>query len=147
SQRTAVRGALQAPATGASLLALLQWVEDLPADVQLTPALKVSLRHWARQRIRRLSQQLRAARKVADTPEQWHRVRILAKRLRYGSENLQDLLPDRAATQSVQRAEAIQNSLGAARDLGQLSALVAGLALEPGVAEFLRGVVAGAGRR
>jgi CHAD domain-containing protein len=97
--------------------------------------------------MQRLNNQLQDARKVANTPEQWHRVRILAKRLRYGTESLQDLLPNQLAKQSVQRAEAIQNSLGSARDIGQLGALVTRLPLAPQVAEFLRGVVVGAERR
>lgn len=146
-QRTTVRQALQTPATGASLLAMVQWLEGLPTDAGESVGPRVSLRPWAKQRVQRLSQQLDNARKVADTPEQWHRVRILAKRLRYGSENLQDLLPQRRVKQGAQQAAALQDSLGLARDMAQISSLVAGLDLPTDVTEFLRGVVVGAGRR
>jgi len=144
-QRATVRRTLQTPATGASLLAIVQWLEGLSDDEQAAPGPKVLLRPWAKQRMHRLSQQLDAARQVADTPAQWHRVRILAKRLRYGSEHLQDVLPHRRVKQGVQSATAMQDDLGAARDVAQLSALVAKLDLPPYVAEFLRGVALGAG--
>jgi len=146
-QRARVRQTLQTPATGASLLAMVQWLEGLAAHKQVMPGPGVSLRQWSKQRMQRLSQQLDDARRVANTPQQWHRVRILAKRLRYGSENLHDVLPQRLARQGAQQAAALQDSLGAARDMAYISNLVAVLDWPADVKEFLRGVVVGAGQR
>jgi len=146
-QRARVRQTLQTPATGASLLAMVQWLEELAAHKQVMPGPGVSLRQWSKQRMQRLSQQLDDARRVANTPQQWHRVRILAKRLRYGSENLHDVLPQRLARQGAQQAAALQDSLGAARDMAYISNLVAVLDWPADVKEFLRGVVVGAGQR
>jgi inorganic triphosphatase YgiF len=143
-QRQAVRQALQIPSVGASLLAWSHWLETLPTGASKALAHKASLRHWVTRRMLRLNQQLALTQQVANTPEQWHRVRILAKRLRYSSEALQDWLPHRLAKQVQRQAAAIQNSIGAARDMAQASELVAHLEVERGMVEFLRGVAVGA---
>ncbi|MBK1684652.1 CYTH and CHAD domain-containing protein [Rhodoferax fermentans] len=145
-QRETVRQALQQADVGASLLAIQQWLENLPADGQSRPAPRMRLRGWVKQRMQRLNRQLDKACQVANTPAQWHQVRILAKRLRYGTENLQGLMPPRLVKLSLERASTLQSSIGASRDTAHISTLMARLALEPGVAEFLRGFSVGATR-
>ena len=148
-QRKAVRYALQEPVVGASLLAITQWLEywTLPkgqGDAVLVP--KDSLRRWARRRMVRLHEQLQRARQKADKvddPIRLHRVRILAKRLRYGIEALHDLLPKRQRQDWYQQAMKLQTRIGATRDLGQASALVARLETDRGLVEFLRGLALG----
>ena len=145
-QRKTVRYALQEPAVGASLLATTQWLEGLSAlrgagDAVLES--KVSLRRWARRRILRLHAQLQRARKEADTPDNLHRVRILAKRTRYGIESLRAFLPRRRRQRWYQQAMSLQTSIGSTRDVMQAGALVARLGVDRGLVEFLRGVALG----
>lgn len=145
-QRKAVRYALQEPAVGACLLATTQWLEGLAAvrgDGAETLAPKASLNHWARQRIRRLHHQFQQACHEADSPENLHRVRILAKRMRYGMESLRTLLPKKRMQRWYQKATHLQTRLGASRDVLQAGALVARLELDRGLVEFLRGVAVG----
>ncbi len=145
-QRKSVRYALQVPAVGATLLAATQWLEELsalngPGDAGIE--LKVSLQGWARRRIVRLHEQLKVAGKDRSSPDSQHRVRILAKRMRYGIEALRTLLPKRRAKRWYQQATSLQLSLGAARDVMQAGALVAKLEADRGLVEFLRGVGVG----
>jgi inorganic triphosphatase YgiF len=142
-QRKAVRYALREPALGACLLAFTQWLEGSAASAAPEPETKLALRPWARQRIRRLQRQLKRARQDSATPERQHRVRILAKRLRYGIEALQPLLTKRRGQRWYQQATDLQSRIGATRDVGQAAALVAQLEVERGLVEFLRGLAAG----
>ncbi len=83
-QRKAIRYALVAPAVGATLLQIAQWLESLAETHQTDDPGKdvaASLRHWARVRVSRFRRQLKRALRDADTSERQHRVRILAKRL------------------------------------------------------------------
>jgi CHAD domain-containing protein len=145
-QRKTVRYALHEPAVGANLLAATQWLEELcaanaPGDAGVE--LKLSLRRWSRRRIARLYRQLKDARHDADNPDSQHRVRILAKRLRYGIEALRTFLPKRVAKRWYQQATNLQLRLGTARDVMQAGALVAKLEADRGLVEFLRGVAVG----
>ena len=145
-QRKAVRYALQAPAVGACLLATTQWLEELNATVAAEPAVaepKGSLRHWTQGRIKRLHEQLTLAGENAGEPAQEHRVRILAKRMRYNLEALQSLLPGKQTQAWLLQASKLQSGLGARRDAMQAATLVAELELDRGLAEFLRGLALG----
>jgi inorganic triphosphatase YgiF len=85
-QRKSVRYALQEPTVGAALLAATQWLEALSAQTGPIDAgidHKVSLKGWARRRAVRLHKQLKLAGKDQSSPDGQHRVRILAKRMRY----------------------------------------------------------------
>ncbi|MFZ2294856.1 MAG: CHAD domain-containing protein [Polaromonas sp.] len=149
-QRKAVRYALQTPAVGASLLAITQWLEELPGMNKPGDARgdrKLSLRPWARHRVAQLHERLKAARRETATPESQHRARILAKRLRYGIEALQTLLNRRRTQHWCQQAIDLQTSIGMARDVVQAAALVGKLDVDRELAEFLRGVAAGQERR
>lgn len=145
-KRQAIGQALEVPAVGRVLLAITQWLEDLPrqggpADDGATP--RLTLRRWARRRIRQLHRKMKHA--LADTghPESLHRARILAKRLRYAVEALQPLLPSRRAKCWLAQAKKLQADIGTTRDLQLAGALGEQLGIDPGLAEFLRGVAAG----
>jgi inorganic triphosphatase YgiF len=142
-QRQAVRQALQAPPLGACLLAVSEWLEQLAASGDNRQVHKGALQKWVRQRMLRLEEQLERAEKDANSAEEWHRVRILAKRLRYGTQALRELLPGRLAGRYYQHATGLQTGIGARRDIAQALELVARLAPRSGVLEFLRGFAAG----
>lgn len=143
NQRQALRQSLQAPGLGACLLDITQWLEQLSAGGDNSQVHKSALRHWARKRVLRLATRLEHTKKSANTAEDWHRVRILAKRLRYGTQALRELVPSRLARQCESEATVLQTGIGATRDLSQALALVAELAPDSGFFEFLRGVATG----
>ena len=143
-QRQAVRRALQEPGVGMCLLALTEWLENLSALKKTGPERKEKLRDWARRQTLRMHQRLEMAQKDAQTEQEQHRVRILAKRLRYGVEALRDLLPKRLANTCFEQAIRLQSGLGLNRDVSQAGVLVARNALDPAIAAFLRGVAVGA---
>jgi CHAD domain-containing protein len=91
----------------------------------------------------RLHEQLQRARKEADNPDNLHRVRILAKRTRYGIESLRAFLPRRRRQRWYQQAMSLQTSIGSTRDVMQAGVLVARLDVDLGLVEFLRGVALG----
>jgi len=145
-QRKTVRYALQEPVVGAGLLTSTQWLAGLAdssgaGDAVLGP--KVSLRDWVKRRILHLHEQLELANKRVGNPDSQHRVRILAKRLRYDIEALRDLLPKKRSERWYQQASRLQTGLGATRDLRQAAALVAELDVDRGLVEFLRGLAIG----
>ncbi len=153
--RKSVGHALQAPAVGATLLAITQWLEELPGDpapdsaqtkAKAKTGRKRSLRRWARQRIARLHGQMTLALQDTANPQSLHRARILSKRLRYGIEALHPLLPKRPVQRWLPQAIKLQTRIGATRDVQQAAALAASLGADPGLAEFLRGVAAGQAR-
>ena len=140
-QRKAVRDALHEPAVGAGLLATTQWIQEL-ADASNTRDAwfesKTSRRNWLKQRIRQLHQRFKLACKKDHQLKRQHRVRILAKRMRYGVEALQTLLPQKRTQRWHQQASTLQTSIGARRDVMQAAALVAELGVDHGLVEFLR---------
>lgn len=145
-QRKTVRYALQELVVGAGLLATTQWLAELAASsdaIETLPEPATSPRRWVKQRIAHLHQQLAQARKQADQPGQLHRVRILAKRLRYDIEALRHLLPSKRAERWYRQASALQTDLGTTRDVMQAAALVAQLDVDRGLIEFLRGLAIG----
>lgn len=145
-RRKSVRYALQDPAVGVALLSITQWLEELlvasaTGVVALTP--EVSLRQWARQRIARLHAQLKDARTNNGTLEGAHRVRILAKRIRYGIEVVKPLLTTHQAQHWYKQAANLQASMGSERDVLQAASLVSRLDGDRGLIEFLRGCAVG----
>lgn len=144
-QRQQLRQTLQAPAVGLCLLALTEWLENLTVSEPAGRVQKGALRRWARRRTRRLQQRLAQAQEIADTPQQEHRVRILAKRLRYGVDALRALLPRQLADACSQQATRLQRSLGWSRDVARASALVSELDPDRALEAYLQGVVVGLG--
>ena len=146
-QRKSIGHALEVPAVGATLLAITQWLEDLPRQQgpvdHAADQPRLTLRRWARQRVERLHRKMKRA--LADTahPESLHQARILAKRLRYAIEALQPLVPRRQTKRWLPQAKKLQADIGTTRDLQQASVLAARLEIDPGLAEFLRGVAVG----
>jgi len=140
-QRQVVREALQSPLVGACLLDTTQWLEEPFALKEVTnkSPKKISLRKWADQRISRLSEKLQQALTETGLTDDPHRIRLLAKRLRYGIEMLRAQLPPRHAQQWHQQASQLQLRLGATRDITQASLLLAQLPVNASLAEFLRG--------
>ena len=143
AQRQQLRQMLQEPAVGLCLLALTEWLETMSAADNSGLVHKGALQRWAKRRTGRLQQRLAQAHKQADTPQQQHRVRILAKRLRYGAEALRELLPRHQADACIAQASQLQGSLGKSRDVAQAGALVAALALDPHIEAYLKGVEVG----
>ena len=145
-QRKTVRYAMQDPAVGACLLVTTQWLEGLDTSGAVDgalPEVKGSLRRWTQSRIKRLHAQLKLAGQDTTEPEQQHRGRILAKRLRYNLEALESLLPERQTQRWHSQASSLQAGLGAKRDAIRAASLVAELELDRGLAEFLRGLAKG----
>ena len=149
-QGKAVRYALQAPAVGATLLTMTEWLENLHPHPRLAALDAGSERHlpplkrWAHKRIKQLHQQLQRARRDSHTLEDQHRVRLLAKRLRYAIEALEPLLASRVTKRWLPLAQQLQTDMGATRDLAQCIELVRALDSDRALVEFLRGVAAGA---
>lgn len=145
-QRKAARTTRQHPAIRAALRATAQWLQQLPPQPtqdQASTKQTEELRHWARQRMAQLHDRLQAALKTAADAEGQHRVRILAKRMRYSIEALRPLLPAQRTQRWYQQATALQTRLGAARDVAQASMLVEPWDIDGGLSEFLRGVAVG----
>ena len=142
-QRKAVRYALQDPTVGLALLATTQWLEGL-TEVESTRKAavkpKLSPGQWSQRRLLRLHERLELACKKTSTPDTLHRVRILAKRLRYDTEALHTVLPKRLAKRFNKQATRLQTDMGVTRDIAQAAVLVARLEVDRGLAEFLRGV-------
>ncbi len=142
-QRKAVRYALQEPGVGANLLLITEWLENLSVSKNTGQRTTSLLRQWAKRRILRLNQRLERAQQVTDTLAQEHRVRIHAKRLRYGVQALHNFLPGRIADKSSGQAAILQTTIGIRRDLLQASVLVATLEPNQGIVDYLRGIVVG----
>lgn len=145
-QRRAVSLALQDPAVGTCLLEATRWLETSIGPAQsgaapLEPG--ASLRRWARRRTTRLYAQLKLARRDTSSAELEHRLRIVAKRMRYAVETLHDLLPRRMARDWYRAALREQKRIGATRDLDQALVLLGRMDADPGLVEFLRGLAAG----
>ena len=147
-KRRSIGHALEVPAVGSALLAITQWLEELPAknpSVDPGASQKNVLRQWARARIARLHKKMEQALKDAAHPESLHRARLLAKRLRYGIEALRPVLHKRQAKRWLKQATQLQTSIGMTRDVHQAGVLASQMETDTGLAEFLRGLAIGQG--
>ena len=128
--RQLVRIALLSPEVGADMVATTAWLKalsdnDADMDRHTNKKVNVSLRCWSERRMARLHRKLKSARKGIGNPDHQHRLRILAKRMRYSLEALHAFLPERRAKRWRQQATHLQVKLGATRDLMQANALIA----------------------
>ena len=128
--RQSVRIALLSPEVGADMVATTAWLQalsetDADMDRHTDKKVNVSLRCWSERRMARLHRKLKSARKDIGNPDHQHRLRILAKRMRYSLEALHAFLPERRAKRWRQQATHLQVKLGATRDLMQANALIA----------------------
>ena len=147
-RRRSICHALEVPAVGSALLAMTQWLEELPAQNSpddSKPGRKNALRHWARERIARLHKKMETALEDTAHPESLHRARLLAKRLRYGIEALRPVLRKRQAKRWLKQAIQLQTDLGTTRDVHQAGVLASQMETDTGLAEFLRGLAIGQG--
>jgi inorganic triphosphatase YgiF len=143
--RGAVRLALQAPAVGQTLLAILQWLSDLSALSESAATENTPLpspHDWALHRLDHLHRRLRTATQNLGPLEDQHRARILAKRLRYGTEALRIWIPKKLGQRWGEEASRWQTTLGASRDMARASALAAEAGSDPRLVAFLRGAAA-----
>ena len=162
---SALGQALQDFGTGASLLAYARWLHtalaeqagqpghvppnaapaEAPEDRKKARRAPARERGWAEARLQRWHQrllsQLKAARAPGAHPQQLHDARLLAKRLRYGSEALASLLPKKAL-RWANDATGWQTRIGLQRDAHQAAQLLLALGASPSLAAFLRGVAA-----
>ncbi len=162
-QRRSLRRELQRTDVVATLLALSAWVDGLSVASSGEESASVPLRRWARQRLSRWHARFKQAKKVASkgvvkrasksaskasiktarcnsSPERQHRVRILAKRLRYGVESLGYLLPAQRSRRWRQQALDLQTTLGVSRDLLQAQSLATSVAADDDILRFLQGL-------
>jgi inorganic triphosphatase YgiF len=145
-QHKLVRDSLHNPVVGATLLALTEWLESdhgAKASGVVVSDERASLRLWALQRMERLREQLKTTLKKSPKPDNLHRARILAKRLRYGVEALQTVLPKRRAQQWHRKAARLQSTIGAERDLQQALRMAKRLKAHPTLLKFLHAVALG----
>ena len=152
-QREAVRQSLAVPAVGLTLLEITHWLENLPTMIMQADAGEdvQALRPWAKALVGKAYDQFRQVRRKAGhhpvSATDLHKLRIRAKRLRYGVAALQSLLPERLGRRLHQEAVSAQEKLGASRDLMQLITLVTALDVDERVVDFLRGYVTGRGKQ
>ena len=164
ARRHGLHALLAMPDIGAALLAFTEWLSHLPqaansgdpvhgsgSSVAVAEIAMPPIRDWAAHRVARLHKHLRAATKAATfahgNSADEHRVRILAKRLRYGIEALHALVAKNHRRDWHRLATDLQSRLGAKRDLVVASQLAAKFAADPGLAEFLRGLAVGINTR
>ncbi len=144
-QHQRLRNALEAPAVGATLIAITQWLEGIPSRDQ--PKVKkkkpTDTTVWARACAERLHGKLKAAPAYAKDPKIQHRTRILSKKMRYCVESLQSLLPEKRARRWHQSATRLQEKIGSARDIMQTLAIVASLEVDTELVAFLQRTAAG----
>ena len=141
-----VRDSLHNPATGVTLLAMTEWLEskhNTDAARGIAVDKKTTLRPWATKRLERLRGQLKITLKMTPKPDNLHRARILAKRLRYGVEALRPVLPQRRARQWHRQSAQLQSSIGAERDLLQAIGIAKRLKAHSTMLKFLRAVALG----
>ena len=147
-RRRSICHALEVPAVGSALLAMTQWLEELPAQHASgdpRAGQKNALRHWARNRIAHLHKKMEQAMQDTAHPESLHRARLLAKRLRYGIEALRPVLRKRQAGRWLKQATRLQTDIGMTRDVHQAGVLASQMEIDTGLAEFLRGLAIGQG--
>jgi len=102
-----------------------------------------SLEAWTVRRLKKLKNKLKQSIEGAAAANEQHLVRINAKRLRYGLESMQTVLPNRRVKQWLKKAAAVQGSMGLRRDFQRLVQLATEFGAETGLVEFLRGYATG----
>jgi inorganic triphosphatase YgiF len=140
-----LRTALQAPAVGACLLHITQWLEDLSAPTKNSSTvvkLPESLTTFAKRRTGRLYDHLQHIVQSGGL-DNAHQIRLLAKRLRYSLESLRPLLPKKSSRAEYQKALQLQAHIGAQRDVNQAVQLLTQLGAAPDLLAFVRGYALG----
>lgn len=144
-QRLVVRSLLQNPVVGATLLNLTEWLEsdrDTVHPPETRPRDRDTLPSWAKRRIKRLRDRLKSNLRKATTAADLHSARILAKRVRYGVEALQSVLPHRRAQHWLRQSAHLQGALGGQRDLERAVDIATRLQAHADLLQFLQTVAA-----
>jgi len=135
----ALHAALQSSDVASSISELQEWLDGLSSrEEKRKEAAPDTLRHWARHRVTRLHGDLKSAIKDGLAGENLHRVRILAKRLRYGIEAVHDVLPQKLAKRWHAEAVQWQSRIGASRDLWRARTLAEELHAQPSIVMYLK---------
>jgi inorganic triphosphatase YgiF len=142
TQRQKVREVLADPLVGSTLFAITRHIEEMtllnPTDVEPIQNLR-PLRPWAERRVENLRDKLELAIQNNCDAQGSHRVRILAKRLRYSLESLQTQLPKRRTKRLLKKATTLQGAIGASRDIQRAYQFAAEFSAPASLVEFLRG--------
>lgn len=142
-QRQALLAELQNPKLGLCLLALTHWLEvPWPVDERQLrgSASKLSVSDWAKRRVIKLVDRLKAHPSETDDFAAQHQLRITAKRLRYSVEAVRALLPKQRVKHWYQMATRLQAQLGSQRDLLQAVNIISALPIADEIKAFMRGV-------
>jgi len=142
-QRLALRAVLREPVIQGTLKDISQWIAKLASHSELFVArdhADGALRSWARHRVRQMHRRMRKAKANADTAPSQHRVRILAKHVRYSIEMLRDVLPHKTAEKWHLEAINLQTRIGQTRDVVRANALARELELPSDIAERLQSI-------
>lgn len=136
--RGAGRAAVRSQRHGRAILELARWLAEAEAAPDaLAPDLVDLASELIRQRHKRL---LRAGADIASlSAAERHQVRILAKRLRYGTDALASLFKSKKVAQYHDTLAALQDVLGRANDAATAARLIAELAPPEPFAAFARG--------
>ena len=122
THRSRAAQALASPRYARLTLGLAAWLGceswQSSSGKRARKALRQPLHALARGAVMRLHRKLRdtGKRLARATPEQRHRVRIAAKRLRYAIDSFQSLYPSKAAHRYVRRLGKLQDALGQLND-------------------------------
>ena len=122
THRSRAAQALASPRYARLTLGLAAWLGceswQSSSGKRARKALRQPLHALARGAVMRLHRKLRdtGKRLARATPEQRHRVRIAAKRLRYAIDSFQSLYPGKAAHRYVRRLSKLQDALGQLND-------------------------------
>ena len=89
-----------------------------------------------------MTRAIRAGSSPQASPAERHRARIRAKRTRYATEMLRDVLPARRVRTLIREATGVQTRVGEERDLAQAVELLPALRADGQLLAFFRGLVA-----
>ena len=139
-EREKAREAMRSPRLSAVLLELSRWLAHADGPGANAPAGE-TLPQFAERVIRRRHKRLLggALMLASMTPEERHRVRVDAKRLRYGVDSLASLFRPRPLATFAASLETIQDTLGDCNDAATALALVGEIGAPEAFAAFARG--------
>lgn len=137
--REAARAAIRSPRYARAVLDLTRWLAGIGGNEAEGPTEPLS--DFAAQRIRKRHKRLLAGLRNLPTmrPEERHRVRIDAKRLRYGVEGLASIFPAKKVRRYARHLAELQDALGRANDAATGARLLAQLGAPEAFAAFGRG--------
>jgi len=139
-ERDKAREALRSSRLSAVLLELTRWLAHADRDEPaLAPA--ETLEQFAERVIRKRHKRLLSGALLIEsmTPEERHRVRVDAKRLRYGLDSLASLFKPRPLATFAPSVESLQEALGECNDASTALRLLAEMQIPAPFAAFARG--------